>query len=895
VRRQDVLSIVAAMLCLFARPAAAQCRDLEYTTQISDSVSAMSSENSLVFLGFRMLVEIHDASNPESPFRVGSIPVNGEPTAIEVQDNIIYIATEWSTSDGQTLLVADITDPSMPVVLADLAWPERITDLAASVDRLCILDRWGDITLVDTTSPGQPIFGSQLVGDYDSIEARVNILYATFDVFSAGNYEPRLETIGIANIAAPNPLNTVVLGPSGVDPEIDRSGTLLVASAGNQLVTLSLSTPGNPTITASRGGIRQGATPFLSESNGTVLAHMLSPNVATGVWDVTNPANPVFGADYSNLPDLVAPVGAHSFVWSRTLSLLTAHTLETPAAPRIVWLRSYDSRFYNDETFLVGPNLMVVDTLADSTLFRFVNGANPDSPAVVSTLTVEADVDGIDVTGDLLLFLTQATPDSTTLNIYDVSDPLNPTLLSDSLTWSGNEVNIYNYLYADGRLAVIQLINTYQVIDITDPRRPVVTAIENMNGGIEIDLNDGILTAFRTAGANRLDVINLTDPYNPFLASTINEPTANVVSVRGRLAACLRADNTTALYDFSDPSNPLLRSTLPAPANISELVTVRFAGSMCVLTSEEGWVFYNVGVPANPTFLGELNLPDRSGDTFLVGEYLWAFHGFDGISVVHLPEFGVVTQQPVDRAPCTGATFTLTVNATSASPVSYRWRYNGQLLTNGTNPSGTTFAGAFTRTLTVSNFSPTEIGVYDCRVTNDCGIVLSDAAFVVEGAAPVINDQPRRQEVCPFGTASFSAAVWDAPIATFRWQAEIPFNSGNYFNLGDFQTADYALTGSATDTLTIAALPGRRLPAGVETRYRLVATSTCGTTTSDTARLVVCAADVNCDAFLDFFDYDEFVTAFETGAPQEIADFNADGFIDFFDYDEFVTAFEVGC
>ena len=54
-----------------------------------------------------------------------------------------------------------------------------------------------------------------------------------------------------------------------------------------------------------------------------------------------------------------------------------------------------------------------------------------------------------------------------------------------------------------------------------------------------------------------------------------------------------------------------------------------------------------------------------------------------------------------------------------------------------------------------------------------------------------------------------------------------------------------------------------------------------------------CPADFNQDGFLDFFDYDGYVDAFETGAPG--SDFNADGFTDFFDYDAFVSAFEAGC
>jgi arabinogalactan endo-1,4-beta-galactosidase len=58
-------------------------------------------------------------------------------------------------------------------------------------------------------------------------------------------------------------------------------------------------------------------------------------------------------------------------------------------------------------------------------------------------------------------------------------------------------------------------------------------------------------------------------------------------------------------------------------------------------------------------------------------------------------------------------------------------------------------------------------------------------------------------------------------------------------------------------------------------------------------------ADFNSDGFLDFFDYDDYVNCFETGAcgggGGGTADFNGDGFVDFFDYADFVEAFETGC
>ncbi len=84
--------------------------------------------------------------------------------------------------------------------------------------------------------------------------------------------------------------------------------------------------------------------------------------------------------------------------------------------------------------------------------------------------------------------------------------------------------------------------------------------------------------------------------------------------------------------------------------------------------------------------------------------------------------------------------------------------------------------------------------------------------------------------------------------------------------------------------------------------YRCVITSDDGcsaplSVTTDTVSVTFCAADFNCDGFLDFFDYGDFVNCFETGtcAFGNTADFNGDNFIDFFDYDAFVNLFETGC
>jgi probable HAF family extracellular repeat protein len=55
----------------------------------------------------------------------------------------------------------------------------------------------------------------------------------------------------------------------------------------------------------------------------------------------------------------------------------------------------------------------------------------------------------------------------------------------------------------------------------------------------------------------------------------------------------------------------------------------------------------------------------------------------------------------------------------------------------------------------------------------------------------------------------------------------------------------------------------------------------------------VCRADFNQDGSVDFFDYLDFVAAFDSEGP--LSDFNRDGTVDFFDYLDFVAAFDVPC
>ncbi|XVJ59717.1 MAG: hypothetical protein HEQ23_10060 [Tepidisphaera sp.] len=150
--------------------------------------------------------------------------------------------------------------------------------------------------------------------------------------------------------------------------------------------------------------------------------------------------------------------------------------------------------------------------------------------------------------------------------------------------------------------------------------------------------------------------------------------------------------------------------------------------------------------------------------------------------------------------------------------------------------------------------------------------------FAIDPQRPGVDGGPDATTVRVGQTAVLSVIASGPGPLTYQWRKD-----------GRALTDGGRIAGSRTSSLRIRLC--RWSDMGL---YECVVSNGCGGTTSEPAMLTVtCPADFNDDGFLDFFDYDEFVTAFETGDPR--ADFNADGFIDFFDYDDFVAAFETGC
>lgn len=188
-----------------------------------------------------------------------------------------------------------------------------------------------------------------------------------------------------------------------------------------------------------------------------------------------------------------------------------------------------------------------------------------------------------------------------------------------------------------------------------------------------------------------------------------------------------------------------------------------------------------------------------------------------------------ISVQPASLTVIAPATATFSVTATGTSP-SYQWQLSVDSGSSWIDISAATSA-SYTTPATATAASGAQFRV---QVSNSAGTVTSSAATLTINAPsstntmPSFTTQPVGQSVVAGSTATFSASVAGTPAPTLQWQ-----RSGNG---GTSWTDIGAATGSNyTTSATVAGDDGAQ--------FRLVATNSEGSSTSNAVTLTVTAAN----------------------------------------------------
>lgn len=177
--------------------------------------------------------------------------------------------------------------------------------------------------------------------------------------------------------------------------------------------------------------------------------------------------------------------------------------------------------------------------------------------------------------------------------------------------------------------------------------------------------------------------------------------------------------------------------------------------------------------------------------------------GATGPAALALP---VITSQPVSTNGAETTTRSFTVVASSLTPLTYQWRFNGHPI-----------AGAVGPTLTLANLTPAHAGRYAVLVSNPAGAVTSVEVTLSLQSAPIITVEPEGRIVLAGSAVTFGVeAVGTSPLR-YQWRRN-----------------GVILNGQTNTTLSVPNVQ----PVN-EGAYTVVITNIYGATTSAVAQLTI--------------------------------------------------------
>ena len=230
-----------------------------------------------------------------------------------------------------------------------------------------------------------------------------------------------------------------------------------------------------------------------------------------------------------------------------------------------------------------------------------INVSNPSLPSLVTYVTNgvnytelkdPSDITTVTINSSTFALVASYIQDS--IQIIDITDPSNPIPASaltdgrDGFTELDGSISVTTVTIGPSTFALVASIwdNGVQIIDITDPYNPIpASAITNGVGDytellypysvttVKIDTSTFALAA--AIGGDGVQIIDITDPYNPILASVVidgangfTELTTSIFVTTVKIGTSTYAlvaaviDSSVQIIDITDPYHPTPASAI---------------------------------------------------------------------------------------------------------------------------------------------------------------------------------------------------------------------------------------------------------------------------------------------------------------------------------------------
>ncbi|MEA1922299.1 MAG: hypothetical protein U9N63_06550 [Pseudomonadota bacterium] len=370
--------------------------------------------------------------------------------------------------------------------------------------------------------------------------------------------------------------------------DIHVSGTLAgCAAGGSGLDIIDISDPANPVLLSNFDTTGGGNGVFLSGAT----AYIADGNEGLQIIDISNPAAPSLLGTYDTDGGAqnVQVIGTRAYVADSNAGFKIVD-VSNPEAPTL--LGSYDTQGYAEDVFVNGATAYIVER---STGLEILDISNPAAPQLLSQ-RLNNRASGIWVEGNIACFIIGYDG----FELLNISNPASPQLLG-SLDFSAPAEKaqiVGNKLYlADRDLGL-------RIFDITDPATPSQISSHELPGSTRNLVIAGT-TAFMACDGGGLNLVNIANAAVPAdLGRYDHSGDAKSVWVAGSTAYLAKDDGNLQIIDISNPQAPTRIGHFDHDAGCVQTV-----GDIAYVGGSNKFRVVDVTVPANPTELGNCNLP----------------------------------------------------------------------------------------------------------------------------------------------------------------------------------------------------------------------------------------------------------------------------------------------
>lgn len=469
---------------------------------------------------------------------VGGAHTGGVATAIDVQGTMAHIA---DLELG--LLTFDVSDPRHPVLLSAILQESGPRDVDIDGHLAYVANDIPGLSIVDVSEPSKPL----IVGN-------LTLPTIAMDVWTNGNLACIADRDnGYFLVDVSNPTSPVVLGivdTPGDCLSVDVRGTLLFTADDFHIIDISVPTAPQILSTVITPG------PASSVAASTEHAYVASGTEGLLVYSVIDPVNPQLIGSMT-IPDQPHKIALRSDNLYLAAGSLYIVSISDPALPHLIGtMRTGDVRHValNDNfAFLADGNagLQVAD----------LSFSNP-APTLGYADTPGGAL-GVDLIGDIAC----VTDQSVGLQIFDVSSPYNPELLS-SVSYPG----IMDCVVHETLAYLADWTHNLVIVDISQPHSPVTISTLN---GLPFTWAIGMLGDYvYLFGPNLRAVVDVADPATPTVVGSVpGGGDVTTVSAEGEFLYCLSsASGEIQIFDCSAPSKPALIGSVGIGAGIASFV-----------------------------------------------------------------------------------------------------------------------------------------------------------------------------------------------------------------------------------------------------------------------------------------------------------------------------------